>query len=154
MSGTLAHSPAYILMQALVDQGVGVVGSVPKTGTWPIFVNAEPTEPDDLISCIDQAGRLGPRNHVDGSAEDKEGVQILVRSVGGSNSGWIKANAVAVVIDEDIYDQLVTISGTQYNLHSISRRGTVISLGKDENQSKRNYHSINVLLSVRPQSDL
>lgn len=146
MSGTLTHSPADVLRHLLVELGQGVLPSV--GGDWPIYVGAEPNTPDSVVTLYDTAGRDDGRVMSDGERQEHHGVQIRLRDP-DHQSGYLKARAVALALDQDIAQSEQTIAGTTYTVHAVSRTTDVISLGKEVPKSKRNLFTINVVVALR-----
>ena len=110
MSGLLAHSPAAIVRQLLIDLAIGS-----EAASWPVYATSEPDEPDACLTVYDTAGRLQGRTHPDGEVQGLDGVMIRVRAA-DAESGWAKANAVAIALDEDVYDAAVALrTGVQFD---------------------------------------
>lgn len=156
MSGQINHEPAKIIQQLLIDLGEG---SAPATsgdqGLWPIYVNALVNEPDDIINVVDQTGTIDGFNQIDHEAEEREGIQIIVRSGPRSRTeGYAKASSIKNTI-RTVIDQLVNVDGTQYVVHSIFMSSAITPTGSDTPNSKRKIHSLNYLLmGLRLASDL
>jgi hypothetical protein len=84
---------------------------------------------------------------VSGEMFSHPGVQVRVRAATHA-AGFAKAEAVARALDEDVYDERVTVDGTAYLLHSVSRTADVFALGKDTPTSKRSVFTINALVAL------
>lgn len=145
MSGVLLHSPGDIVRRALIAIGQGLD---PPSTPWPIYADAEPNSPDNVITVYGTSGNMDGRMMADGSWVVHHGIQVRIRSA-TPTAGFVKANAIAVAMDQSIYQQGITISGTSYLVHSISRKGEVIPLGKEEPGSKRNVFTINAVVVIK-----
>jgi hypothetical protein len=142
----LLHSPADIVRMVLIAEGQGTLPTSPP-GAWPIYAHNEPTSPDNCITLYDTDGRQHGRTGPDRERQEHYGVQIRIRARDGE-SGFVKAHAVAVALDALIdYDSL-TIDGTRYIVHSVTRTSGVISLGKEMAQSKRHLYTVNAIVSI------
>ena len=126
MSGSLAHSPADIIRELLIDLSLGVTPAV--GATWPIFAASVPDEPDSLITVTNTTGVLDGRSQIDGEMWEHHGIQLAIRC-GNHPDGWVKANAVSEALDKSVKLNTVTIGSDQYTVHAISRRSGVIAAG-------------------------
>lgn len=145
MSGILLNSPADIVRNLLITLGLG---ANPPSSSWPIYHKSEPDTPDNVITVFDTEGRNDGRMNPTLQRMYHHGIQIRVRS-GTHNPGYIKANAIAIAIDENVYRETVTIAGVAYCVHCIIRTSDVIPLGKETPISKRDLFVINAILAVR-----
>jgi len=146
MAGSLAHSPADILRYSLIALGLGADPTA-VSPTWPIYVGAEPNVPDNVITLYDTEGRSDGRMNPTGERAEHHGIQVRVRAI-NHTTGYAKARAIAVALDESIVLTTVTISGTTYLIHAVSRTSDVIPLGKDVSTSKRSLFTINALAAL------
>jgi len=144
-SGTLAHSPADIIRRVLIALGHGVD---PPGTVWPIYAGAEPDLPDNCITCYDTERRGHGRTQTDGEQQEHHGVQVRVRGA-THGVGYVKARALALALDQEVYQESVTIAGTAYLVHAVSRTSGVLALGTDTPTSKRRLFTVNVLVSLR-----
>lgn len=146
MLGTLLHSPADVLRHTLIALGKG---STPGSGgAWPIYTGMEPASPDDVITTYDTPGRNDGRDQNSGERFEHRGVQVRVRGA-NQKDGYEKANSVAVTMDEQLYDELVTIDGAQYMVHSVSRLGNILGIGREGATSSRRIWTVNCVVSLR-----
>lgn len=137
----LAHSPAHILRQLLIQLGQAGDVSDAGTATWPITVGSEAPTPDDVITSYDQAWIEDGRSMIDGETFHHYGCQLRVRSL-SRTTGFAKAVELHRALDQDVYDELVTIDGVQYLVHSVS--GTsVLALGTEGGTSRRWLFTVN-----------
>lgn len=145
MSTPLAHSPADILRRTLIATGQG---NDPPTSPWPVYAAGEPNAPDNVVTVYDTLGRGDGRAMPTGERTEHHGVQVRVRA-GTHKDGYAKARAVAVALDESIYDVAVTLDAQQYLVHSVTRTGDVLALGKESPTSRRSLFTINALVTIR-----
>jgi hypothetical protein len=144
VSGTLSHSPADILRYALVSLGLGTLA---PTTPWPVFAGQEPSAPDNCITVYDVAGT--DSGYVQqGERQEQHGWQVRVRGQDHA-TGYAKARAVAVALDEDLYQETVTIGASSYLVWSVTRTSDVLSLGLDSPASKRHLFTVNGTICVR-----
>lgn len=147
MPGLLDHSPADILREVMV--ATLSLGTDPDDGdVWPVYASSEPDSPDNCITVFDTEGVKTGRLMVGGEVTEHHGIQIRVRSV-DFPTGYAKARAIAVSLDEELYYDPVTMESSIYNVRCFNRTSGVLSLGKDVPNTKRNLFTINGLLSVR-----
>lgn len=148
MPGSLTHSPADILRRLLINLGLGTLPTTTVT-SWPIRAHNESDTPDNQITIYDTVGKKNGRTMFDGEVQEHHGFQIRIRS-SNSVDGYTKARAIAVTLDEVIYQNNVVIGGTTYCVHSVTRTTDVIAIGKEASTpTKRSIHTINGLISVR-----
>jgi hypothetical protein len=147
MSGTLNHSPADVLKHLLIQLGLGVLHSTSPTGSWPIFDSSEPSLPDQVVTIYDTAGRYDGRSMRDGEKAEFHGVQVRIRGVNQPDA-LIKANDIAVSLDQSINRSKVTIDGDKYMVYAVSRTSGPVSLG-NEVGTNRFLFTINAVVSLR-----
>ena len=147
MPGSLDHSPAEVVRRLLIQEGLGSDPADPP-GTWPVYANGEPDTPDSAITVYNTQGRDGGRTMTDGERQEHHGVQVRIRAA-AFNTGFSKARAIAVSMDEDIVQEFITIGSASYKVWSISRSSDVLFLGNDTPTSKRKLFTINALVSLR-----
>ena len=145
MTGSLTHSPGDVIRHMLIDLGLGTLPS--GDSTWPIFCPSEPDSPDSVITVRTTGGRDGGRFQTDGERQGHPGIQIRVRSH-RPDTGWEKANAVAVALDA-IANQTVPISDNTYTVYAVTIKGNVIPIGPDSSKSERFLFAINATVSLR-----
>ena len=145
MPGLLLHSPSDIIRQLLVDRGLG---AYPPADPWPIYVVMEPDGPDDVITLSDMDGTDSGRTMNDGERQEHHGVMVRVRAFTHTD-GYAKIRHIAVILDQEVYDAIVVIGVRTYKIHSVSRLGDVMVLGKETLVSKRSIFTVNTVVSVR-----
>lgn len=145
MSGSLAHSPADIIRELLIDLSLGVTPAV--GATWPVYAASVPDKPDSLITITDTAGVLDGRNQVDGEVQEHHGFQTAVRCANHSD-GYVKAETIAIAFDESVRLNTVTIGSIQYTVYAVSRKSGVIAVGTGPGD-KRHLFTINAVVALR-----
>lgn len=149
MPGTLTHSPAEIFQQLLVDLSLGVIP--PTSSDWGVYATQEPDTPDKVITCYDTTGIHQGRTMADGEVQERYGTQIRVRSP-NHNAGFVKANAILIVLDQSVNYTTVTVGSTNYIVYSVSRGATINYLGKRVPTSKRDIFTVNVTTVLKQTS--
>jgi hypothetical protein len=149
MSTALNHSPKYIVRQLLVDLDLGTDPSLSEA--WPIYDTSEPDTPDNCITVYGPVGIEGGHIQYSGQLLVMQGIQLRIRSL-DPETGWLKAHALARAIDETVYQDTVTLSGSTYYIQSITRRGDIIELGKDYQNSERYLFTVNAVVALRRNS--
>lgn len=119
------------------------LGSDPNSNAaWPVYVSNEPSYPDNCITLYDTMPRLDGRTQIDGKVHQHYGFQLRVRG-SSHTAGYVKADALADALNQSIYHNTVTISGSQYCVQTISRVSGVIALGRDAPTSQRYLFTAN-----------
>ena len=139
-------SPARVLRDVLV--GEGVVAAPAEGAVWPAYVASEPDGagvPDNVVTVYDTAANSDGRTQNDGVHNEHYGCQIRIRSA-DHPTGWSKAASIRDALDQ-IYKDSVTVDGVTYTIHSVSRRGGVLSLGRADTGTRRRLFTINVILT-------
>lgn len=148
MNEILDHSPADILRHYLIGEIVGTLPSL--ADDWPIYCASEPNLPDNCITTYDTSGKLDGRIMVEGAMQEHYGVQIRIRC-SDPVTGWQKAKEISRKVDI-IYRETVLIDSAQYLIHSVTRTGGILSLGKDVPNGRRNLFTINMLIDITQES--
>ena len=145
MSGALVHSPADIMRRLLIAKSQG---TDPDDGlAWPIYATSEPDLPDNCLTVFNTQGRDGGRVKQTGERQEHYGFQVRVRSL-RADAGFLKARAVAIALDQDVYDDALTLDLTGYLVHSLTRTSEVMDIGKDVPGSKRSVYTINAVATI------
>ena len=148
----MASSTAQIIQQLLIDNSFGVASTDATKDNWPIYSIIEPNEPDRVITIYDTTGLVDGRLQINGKVVEHLGIQIRIRS-NDNDVGNDKIQAIKVFMDETLLDNTVTVldsSGTNsenHIVHSASRTSTVLSLGRDIENSNRFLFTINYVIS-------
>lgn len=116
---------------------------------WPVFVGLEPSSPDNCITVYDTVGEKNGRVMTTGEMQLHHGIQVRIRAV-DHPTGFTKARAIAVALDEEVYGADVFIDDGQrpastYRVHSYTRRSGVFALGDESPNSKRQLFTVNLV---------
>lgn len=145
MSSLLQYSPADILRRLMVDAGLG---SLPESnGTWPISAGQELPEPDNTLTTYDTTGRIDGVIQTDGEIQEHYGVQIRLRC-GLQQSGWTKLSAVRAYLSEQVQNTYVVIDTIVYRVWCVTNIGSILSIGKDAQNTRRRLYTLNVTIVV------
>ena len=146
MSGSLTHSVADVIRHLLIDLGHG---TLPTTkSSWPVYSDNEPNTPDNAITVYNLTGTSSGRTMIDGELQEHHGIQVRIRSA-TPTTGFTKSRQIAVGLDTSSNLVSVSIGSSAYRIQTVSRKGDVISLGKDTTNSKRNLFTINAVVALR-----
>jgi hypothetical protein len=155
MSNTLLHSPAKITAQLMIDNLLGgspvdANGQPLHAGLlplWPIYATVEPGDPDNVITVYDTTGQDDCRT-MDGKIQQHYGIQVRVRAV-DHPTGWQQIDLIRHGLSEDVYQENVTIDGSQYSVWCYSGFGQILPLGRDiANNTDRRIFTLNFLMVV------
>lgn len=145
MAGLLQHSPADVLRYLLIDRSNGIMPG--DAGDWPIFTDFEPTRPDNCITTYNTVGVRQGRLMFTGQTQHHYGLLVRVRST-TSPIGYAKINALTIDM-EGVYDEVVTIDGTSYTVHSVNHASGPVLIGQEADTS-RMLHTVNLLACIHP----
>lgn len=148
MSTSLLHGSADIVRWLLVAKGFLTSPLASPLQPWPCYESKEPSSPDNCVTIYDTSGFNDGRAMVDGELFVHDGIQVRIRSI-DKPTGAAKVNALYKQLSENIYQDQVTIDGTVYQVHCISKFGNVLFLGKDVPNTKRSLWTINAAVSLR-----
>lgn len=146
MSLPLLHSPAHIISELLVNLSLGTYPD--DNGSWSIFIASEANTPDSVLTVYNTTSIIDGQSHIDGEVYEHYGFMIRIRSY-RNDVGYLKANAIAKSLAEDVVNNLVNIDGTTYIICACNRKGGVNDLGKVESPtSERNVFTINYTAAI------
>jgi len=146
MSGTLTHSPSAIIQQLLID--LGYATSPADSDSWPAYISNEPDSPDNVISVFDNQGTSDGRLQTSGEQQEHHGFQVRIRSQ-THPTGYTKARAIAVALDEEVGYTGVTVDSTGYTIYAISRKSEVLAIGKQHPESDLDVFTVNATAAIR-----
>ena len=129
----------------IIAQGQGT--DPDDAAAWPVFATSEPDNPDNCITVKNTAGRDSGRVMQDGERQVHYGFQVRVRSL-TAKAGFAKASAIAINLDQNVYDVTITIDSNDYLVHSVTRTTDVLDIGKDVPGSKRSLHTLNGIVTI------
>ena len=150
MAQTLNHTPADVVRQVLIDLGLG--SDLPANGLttplsdWPVYKGLEPSDPDDVITVYNTAGRPDVRDMF-GKLYTSYGVQLRVRAA-DPDQGWLKADALRTGVSEVVRQQ-VNVGATAYFVQCFNRIGDVLELGRDAPTTNRQLYTLNPTVRIR-----
>lgn len=145
----LEHSPAHILAVWLWGTGIGTEPEVPPLA-WPIYYSIEPDVPDNVITVYDTSGRLDGRIQITGEMVEHPGLMFKVRSA-THEAGYAKAHELKTLLDEGLYLDPVNVNGTEYEIHSLTRTGGILVLGRSPYSNRKEF-TLNAVVSLRQTS--
>jgi hypothetical protein len=148
VSGLLAHSPADVVRQVLIDLGLGSDPDADPAQAWPVFAAGEPASPDEVVTVYNTSGVTSGRTAPDGERQEHHGLQVRVRSR-GPDRGAVKANALAVGLDQQVHNKTVTLGTARYVVRAVTRTGGLLDLGEDDPNSKRYLITFNAIVALR-----
>lgn len=146
--GQLAHSPADIFRKLLIDKNFGSAQGASLA--WPITADTELDLPDNFICVTNTVGETYGRIQVTGEQPEHFGIQVKTR---GSlpYDCWNKMNAICVAMDQSLSFNVVnlppiaSIAASQYRIGAITRKGGVLSVGREQGASKRFIYTLNAV---------
>lgn len=149
MATQLYHSPAEILVQALVNKGV--VGDARGTGNWPCHYAEEPDGHgihDDVVTIYDTQGKIDGYSQHDGYVWEHQGFQVRIRS-NTFRKGWRKADELLQTMSRSINLETITLDNRTYLLYCVGEVGPIMNVGKEAPNSSRRIWTINGTLAIR-----
>ncbi len=145
----MSNSPAEVLRQRLLDQGVGVDPDVDSSSDFPIYVGQMPDfvgAKDLAIAVYDTAGRNDGRIQRTGETLIHPGLQVRVRH-NTYQDGYAKADEISQELDNTPAGTVVTVGGTDYVIDSLNR-SSIIPLGPEPDKRSRHSFTVNLLATI------
>jgi len=146
MAGSLAHAPADIIRQLMVDLSLGTAPSA--AGTWPVYVGQEPNTPDKCLTVYGTSSVHQGRVMDNGEVQERVGFQVRIRAANYVDAET-KASAIAISFDQSIERTSVTVGANVYRVNSISRTSGPIDIGKNVPATKRDIFTYNATASIK-----
>ena len=152
MSGVLEHSQADIVRHVLIAINHGTLPS--GNEPWPIYVDNEPDAPDNCITITNTPSRDFGRDAIQYDRQEYHGIQIRIRAA-TSPLGRNKARRLAIALDAEIIQHTIAlpkvpgVEEADYLIHSVTRTGDVLSLGKEVPNTKRHLFTLNAIVAIR-----
>ena len=149
MPETLLTSPADILAQYIIAQGIADMTNPSAGNDWPLYTSYMPdgdTIKTDIGVMYDTPGFKDGRL-MEGLTIQKYGVQLKTRSQ-KHIEGWSKAELIAATLD-DVDGGAITIDSITYEIQNVSRQGPVIPLGVEKGTTNRRLFAVNFLLTIK-----
>jgi hypothetical protein len=152
MPGAVLHPVSKIIQKFLVAQGVGVDGGASPLGTWPVFYDEEPTDPDAVITVVNSSPVRDEATMIDGEVYERQGVMIRLRHSDG-DAGYAKTDAVKQLLDsygcQSSPPTVLVVDSTRYLIRRVMRTTGVTNLGRTVPTSDRLAWTINALVNLR-----
>jgi hypothetical protein len=142
----ILDSPAEILWQLLVNQGLATDPDLNPSAAWPGYINVEPDGPDNCISVWNTAWRSDGRSMLPGDTYYHYGVQVRVRAT-DDPTGFKKAIAIKTIFDRSVNMETVVVNGNTYTVGAITQPA-ILNIGQDTPQTKRQVYTMNPLLAI------
>ena len=117
---------------------------------WPCYISHQPDGNNVNNICgavFDTTGVRDARLLRTGLVIEHPGIQILLRTT-DYETGYSKAQRLALALDA-IANQLITIDATIFKIINCSRTAPVASLGKEPGTKRRDFFSLNYLLTYK-----
>jgi hypothetical protein len=144
----MIHPPSDILRRLLVNAGI-----CSENGEWPAFVSFLPPEPDASIGIFDTMGMPDGRLMRTGERIEHPGLQIWIRSL-DYLTGWTKGYTICKEIDAVAGVYVEYSAEEMYIVQNISRIGTLLPLGVEEESGKRRHNfSINAITTIQKRTE-
>lgn len=153
IGNTLAHSPAEVLRQLIIDLNQG---SWPNLDSdWPVYTRQKPNEPDNLILTTTLGSVPHGRNFVTGESRLHFGAEVLVRSIrtnstgtGGYTSGYEKIGLVCLALNTQVFNRIVYVSSYTYTVHAMVQTGDISDQGADNADNERYLFSVSYTMAI------
>lgn len=140
----LLHAPSDILRRVMVGLSLGTLPS--DDLAWPIFSAQDVATPDNIIVVRDTSGVIDGRIQQTGEMVEYPGIQIRIRGV-DQPTAYVKAQAICYNLDRSVNRYPITLDSTAYLVETVSRKGSVLHLGK-EPSSKRDLYTVNATVII------
>lgn len=142
------RSPASIIRQLMIDLSLGTA-----SGAWQIFTGFLPDQPGNAICVYDVAGKGDGRMMGSGEQIIHPGIQIRVRGKNYSDT-WDKVYAIGSTLDGEKKTIVEFASDEAYRVDNVSRIGSPIPLGMEEQGSRKYFHfTINAITTLFETTD-
>ena len=142
----LTHDPADIIRYLLISKSLGTLPTA--NGYWPVYTAVEQESPDNMITTYNTTGKVQGRLQKTGAYVEKPGIQVRVRAA-THQLGYAKGKTIESTLDTDVYQDTVTIGGSVYEVHAVSRSANLIFAGRDSSSSKRFIFTLNLTATIR-----
>lgn len=169
MSGYLTHQPAEIIQKLTIDLGFGnqqyptqvapgAIVAIPPYNqfvvVWPVYFGFMPDPPDSALCVYDTSGVLEGRTMSDSEPQEQYGFQIKFRCAEdqinqvATNARWM------TYAFGQLLRQLVFVPGdgqrfgADYLVQAITRRSTLLSLGRESPTTRRRLFTMNFTASI------
>jgi len=141
--------PSKIIRQLLIDLDLAAEGT---SLDWSCFYSLFPDTPDSAICVFDTAALPDGRLMKTGERIEHPGIMVEVRAIVYEDA-YTKAQAVAAALDSQIRSSVVLEGEGTYLLHNVSRSGSIIHLGiEEEGERRRHSFTINATITIETKS--
>lgn len=141
----MISSPARILQQWLVDQGIGVDAGLP--GDFPIYVGFLGDQEDKALAVYDTSPVTEGRIQRTGETIEHPGLQFRVRH-NDYAAAYDKAKQITNALD-GLKRATVVVDTEAYTVHGVHHRG-IIDVGPEDDKRRRQNFTINALATIGP----
>jgi hypothetical protein len=138
----LSESPAAIIAQFLIDEGIMTVPE--NDDLWPLYISMLPSLKGDCGAIYDTQGTKDGKQ-MRGKYVGHPGVMIKIRSE-EYITGWDKINDIGKALDV-LTAQEVTIDDASFVIKNVSRIGDIGKLGI-EPETRKNLFSLNCICCI------
>ncbi len=145
----LLISPAAVLAEYIIGQGLMSDPVSSGSPTWPLYISRMPDIGDVKTDCgaIYNAPGLKDGRLMIGTVIEHYGVRVVIRSR-SHNDGWAKLEAITLNLDTVDNVTQVVVPDT-YLIENITRTRPFDSLGAEEGTKGRELFECNFLLSMK-----
>lgn len=143
--GSLLDSPAAIIAQLMID--LSAATDPTSNLAWPVSVDSELDTPDNMMTFTNTEGFQEGRVQQTGEMSSLPGFQLKVRAA-DPEVAYAKAQALAVIFDQVVYHNTVTVGSNVYRVGAITRKGNVLYLGREGSGSKRTLYTVNAIVDI------
>lgn len=141
-----SHSPAEILHQVLLDDGLIQTDAA---AAWFAFVNYWRDDVDRSVLVSDTQGVKIGRLMRGGALLERHGVQITTRAT-AHTPAYERIQAITEALDSKDKTIVQIDTTSSFDLDNVSRQGSIMNLGIDhESPRKWRMFSVNYLLTIR-----
>lgn len=151
------HPASQILLVWLRSQSLLVEPSSvdPHNQNWPGFRSLMPEDPDEAVALYDYGAIKDGRLIAGGEVILHPSVNFRIRAT-QYNTGWDKAEALALALDGIVNDATVLVETTNYTIQAVSRLGGTLHNGLEEaagrGNRRRHIFTFNVQSTIKQES--
>lgn len=144
MSGILHHTPAEIIQQAIIDDGIG---NQPPSTNWPAFINNNQKANTLNLTILDTTGFVRGKTQVDSEHQEAYGIQILVRHPNPPEC-YLKAQEIFSALS--LWKRkIVDLEGDSYTIHAATFTSPILRVGKEQPEEALFVYSLNLTVTIR-----
>jgi hypothetical protein len=151
MSLPLLHQTAKIVQALFVQKGWGTDPNASPLGPWPVARGKELPSPDSTMTIYTTGGTDDGRSMIDGERFRHLAVQVRFRAQ-TDDDVCLKGEEVKRLMDEDCYQESVTVGAAVYFVQCFANVGDLLPLGDESPTSKRRLVTLNARVSLRRDS--